>query len=288
MEHITGNAGLLPDRSGEVGDRNPVLPPLFQPVDQLQPFGVAGDQHPQPGADVVAVGFLAGGSHQRQRRHLRHGERTEKGAGIAVRHPGAETDEFAPFDRVREQRAKNGAAHRRAVSRRDDAAFAVGNPGPEPDSSPQRRPAAAERQENKPVAQPPAEGKQKTLDVAAGGKHRLRGHDGQFGVVADHAAAEQEALPQRAGEPPGPCSAAETLSGQPEGIPGRRAEQQPGDPRFACIIHSDVFSCVTGNNIPVPPEKSSLSRRGISADSGNKDRPMKSPDSAPSSGRPRG
>ena len=97
---------------------------------------------------------------------------------------------------VAEPGADRCHAHRRAVASGVDAAV----PGPEPEpqlqDGPQRGQADAGGQGQEPPAQAPTQTTGEALRRVGMGKQRLGDHERVFGVVAEHAATQEEAMPQ--------------------------------------------------------------------------------------------
>ena len=114
------------------------------------------------------------------------------------RRPHETSQQIAIVDR----RSQDGAPHRRAVRGREDAAAIGRDPNAKPQGCPKRCQSDARRHAQKPKPERSGELAGERLGVVSRGDQRL-GHDASvLGVVGDHAAAEQEAVPVGLAERP--------------------------------------------------------------------------------------
>ena len=130
-----------------------------------------------------------------------------------------------PTEIIAPAQADEGGAHRWAVAGRADPAARRVDAQPRTDQAASRRLPAATGQRHQPPAQAERQGAGKAISIVAGGEQRLRGEEGVFGVIADHAAAEHQPLFQIPRETARDALTGQTFGWQQQAVAERRTDQ---------------------------------------------------------------
>lgn len=117
---------------------------------------------------------------------------------VPVRQQTAGLDESTSMGIIMRHHTEDGAAHRRAVAGRAYTAAGWRPSEPELDAGSQCAEAHAGGESNDPPSQRPSEIVPKRVDIQSGINECTGGEQRVLSVIADHAAAEDEPMPERA------------------------------------------------------------------------------------------